>query len=1320
MAGAWTIEVGGVARKYKNIKFERKLDRKSPTKFSATVEYASNISYFDLVKIKRDGTVEWKGFVEEIDIDWDKEGRYLYISGRDTTIILWKKYIENFSSMHKDTGGFFGRINANELIKFLLRTPKSDPISDYIKNKSGWGIAVGRMGELVSSRTGFGHPNWTKLRRRGYGWRNSGESEGTQKNVDSFDSTNSSNWTETGASPYLDAKDDDNYVKSGSVTGNDAVEIFGFSNLAANASCIEKVVLSVVWRPDTTYWSWINSHCDIYIWIESDSAWRYVGEFGGRKAPWKPNPWLTYSWDISDKFNSVDDVNKAKVKFMNMSSSLSTNITHAYLGVTYTAAGTQETYDLFDIPFEDETIMGIYIESRMDDESYPRHYKIVTVTNDKENLAAYSEEDPNSHITVVGTDHIDFDAYQNEDAYLYKDTADYFGTYLKHTFDVKVVTDPVENDTRLGVWVLSNYLDDLYGLDTGSKDYVALLIVSGIGTGPYFQLRERDGADVQMTGDTTELTEGTTYSIEIERVGTKLTATIFTDSTLFVELSLTLTGGNKYRYCMPAVTYNGLASEDVDTNLIVNNFYVVHQDFTHEGAVPWLNDGDTNYIWINNQVGSEGSYDEYYDFYESDIHTKYSSIDVDVATLTLRCKMSLDTTSCTIRPYLKVEASGSWISCPAIGVGTTSYSDYEVTPPAGTLDTLAKIKYARLKIVYETHGAGAGVVSISKAWLHIEGTGYWTPDWHTDVDIDDLIIEKESAPLVSVSPNTYRDIIHSWTPQSMNHLRVRITTADSNHSWGISQVYIYKAEDVDYRVYKETGSPSFPDDQYILAISEDNQYSSPIGPLNVGIARLQDAINTVIKYAHESYIPYVWWLAMDDNNTFHIADRKGSDKHATVTFNKGIQLGGVDKSQDVSDTVQRLKVMGRGEDKRQEEISSDWKEDTTAMNAVGTFIEDIIVERSLANKDVADTIALINLESEKDAKVQVKVYVSNDNYSSMACDVGDEVQIVDSLTATNDSLRIYNIIKSIEENGEHVTLVLGTPWKQIDDEWHEIYKRLKDLDLVGVYTADWMGEYDQASKVDVKESVTDFFEKTAMNDEETSAKEIKDPSWYVVPSPDNYTAPTGSLGDRSPERYDFGNGRRWERDDKKMILWGPTSGGGTQTLLVELRGPTNETTDITMSKNPKLVMELKAYEKTGESPHLWKDNDYFNVGLVNGETNKGYFFKIKKESGVFYAYGCWCETGDLANDTVEEKIRTLTVNTKYRFEILTEADNQLVIFNIYDLDREQKYPPSVVVMGIDTSIVVRPLYMYLSSQQASEKRAVVYIYRFRTEWEKVT
>lgn len=137
----WTIEINGISRKFKDIQFDRKLDMNSPTDFTAKIEFSTDIHFFDTVVIKRDGVAEWKGYIEGIDISWDNAGdnagRYLNLKGRDASVLLWKKYVDNFGSYTENGSsnsltqiGFFGAVNPIELIKLLLRTPYSDQMFD--------------------------------------------------------------------------------------------------------------------------------------------------------------------------------------------------------------------------------------------------------------------------------------------------------------------------------------------------------------------------------------------------------------------------------------------------------------------------------------------------------------------------------------------------------------------------------------------------------------------------------------------------------------------------------------------------------------------------------------------------------------------------------------------------------------------------------------------------------------------------------------------------------------------------------------------------------------------------------------------------------------------------------------------------------------------------------------------------------------------------------------------------------------------------------------------------------------------------------------
>jgi hypothetical protein len=167
----WTIYVAhqndvrisdnwGTARKWKKYEINEKVRQDSPPEFTATIEYDSGIQFNDLIRFDRDSVTQWVGFVEDLEIDWDQNSRYLLLGGRDLTYLLWRKYVENFNNAIKSTNGFFGNVNAVELTKFLLRTPRSDlpeveddslgTYSIYPYNKEGWGIDISNFGPVTT------------------------------------------------------------------------------------------------------------------------------------------------------------------------------------------------------------------------------------------------------------------------------------------------------------------------------------------------------------------------------------------------------------------------------------------------------------------------------------------------------------------------------------------------------------------------------------------------------------------------------------------------------------------------------------------------------------------------------------------------------------------------------------------------------------------------------------------------------------------------------------------------------------------------------------------------------------------------------------------------------------------------------------------------------------------------------------------------------------------------------------------------------------------------------------------------------------------
>jgi hypothetical protein len=450
----WTVAIGPLGadltqaqyqRKYKTFEINKKVRMDSCPEFSATIEYKPDVDFNNIIEFKRDDGVEWKGFVEDLEISWDASARYLNLGGRDVSLLLWRKYVENFNNPIKNTGGFFGTVSASELVKFLLRTPRSDlPVSSdqdsnplvpyvaqYPYNKEGWGLDDSRFEEITANRTGYGDIASTILRTRNLYWSNSNSPyNGQTIIVDSYNGSGNQWNTPVGTSPYLNTDDGDtSYIKS--IIGGDYVSgEFSFAPLVGSPTNINNCSIVIRWKPDTTWSPFINSDCFVEIWVASQSAWQSVGDFGGRAQPWA-NPWQTAQFDISWLLKSVSDINAAKVRFIEHGA-LSTWITYCLLSVGYGSSGEQSSgvsaYDIangipqdwVDINFDEETIMGIYVECREHAGNFPRNYKITT-NGGIETFSGYTKYDANSHIVTPSNTEIDFAAYNNETAYFYKD-----------------------------------------------------------------------------------------------------------------------------------------------------------------------------------------------------------------------------------------------------------------------------------------------------------------------------------------------------------------------------------------------------------------------------------------------------------------------------------------------------------------------------------------------------------------------------------------------------------------------------------------------------------------------------------------------------------------------------------------------------------------------------------------------------------------------------------------------------------------------------------------------------------------------------------
>ncbi|MHA1267891.1 MAG: hypothetical protein ACTSRS_21865, partial [Candidatus Helarchaeota archaeon] len=556
-------------------------------------------------------------------------------------------------------------------------------------------------------------------------------------------------------------------------------------------------------------------------------------------------------------------------------------------------------------------------------------------------------------------------------------------------------------------------------------------------------------------------------------------------------------------------------------------------------------------------------------------------------------------------------------------------------------------------------------------------------------------ITDEETELISVSNNTFRDIIHSWEPQEISNIKIKIT-APAPHSWAISQIYVYKAEDENYRVYNP--SASYP---AIKAFSSSIQ-KYEIGPLNIKRSRLIDAVDFIVSHMHEDYVPYEWWLLFDDNNTFKLEKQKGSDKSSSIQFEVGKQLQSTNITKTIDDSAQRIRVVGRAEGKRQEKISSDWKTDATAISQAGTFIEDIISEKSIADKTEADLLAQIYLKQKASPQREIVCKVQNDTFSPMSYDVGDIIYLKDTIHNYENEARIYNLRKTIGRGGLTIVMSLDSQSKDLRDSLKDLYDRLKALEITPATSNDWADEGVEAEKIDT-EQLTSIFSATASNDEFDTSAGKDDPKWVYS----------------GHSAY----GCKWEKSENVIAIYGPDSGNQTYYYDVRMKYHRVSASDYLqeelickMSEEPKMVFTFGAFKKTGDNPFSWREGDTLTIGF--DRNGYGYWFKIVKQAGdVLNVYGCWKEPNGSEGSKF---IRTIMMHEtgdsyKYRFELIIDYQRKWAIFDVYSLNAQ--YPISCVKTNIDETIEVNPLHIRIEANHDdnSSYRAIGYIYDIKIE-----
>jgi len=181
-----------------------------------------------------------------------------------------------------------------------------------------------------------------------------------------------------------------------------------------------------------------------------------------------------------------------------------------------------------------------------------------------EDFLTYGEVDPYAHI-VRTMNHIEFRAFRDEDAYVYKDKgADYFGSNWVIKVDLKL-SGHFDNGL-VNFFALANVVDDWKGISSsGGYELCAYAYYNTHQSAQCYQIGVNEAYNytensVYFPYTAYNVQVNTWYYCTIERAGLVLSMKIYSDSArtnLLQTLSLTLHSGHgNHRYVYAAQSYN--------------------------------------------------------------------------------------------------------------------------------------------------------------------------------------------------------------------------------------------------------------------------------------------------------------------------------------------------------------------------------------------------------------------------------------------------------------------------------------------------------------------------------------------------------------------------------------------------------------------------------------------------------------------------------------------------------------------------------------------------------------------------------------------
>lgn len=194
--------------------------------------------------------------------------------------------------------------------------------------------------------------------------------------------------------------------------------------------------------------------------------------------------------------------------------------------------------------------------------------------------------------------------------------------------------------------------------------------------------------------------------------------------------SIPLTGTISIKYFRLRIEEPG--SGNFDEDLPVDGWTNVNQDWTHEGASPFLDDDeDVNKITLPCVAGSVGLFDEEYSI--GDLPSDFLTATPTKVKVHFKAKLvdgvGGHPTLVALRGWIW---DGSiWQDGGTCYFNSTSYVDQDCsTSLHASIDTLAKLNAMKIKVELDFiigEGADKGDIEVTYAYVEVEGTKTWSP-----------------------------------------------------------------------------------------------------------------------------------------------------------------------------------------------------------------------------------------------------------------------------------------------------------------------------------------------------------------------------------------------------------------------------------------------------------------------------------------------------------------------------------------------------------------------------------------------------------------